>query len=172
MAIKTKRGGYFPRYKTQIKHLEKVKKNLTEDIKGYANEVVARFANKLADELSEATPKDTTHASINWIVRKDGSRGEEYGEPTTNWKRPPQPTREALGARRTGRFSTRSTTVQVMNVVPYVKAINDGTHPYQYPKLSDSQGFVDDIVAQQDDILAEIIKDTTITTLSRFTAKK
>ena len=172
MAIKTKRGGYFPQYKTQIKHLEKVKKNLTEDIKGYANEVVARFANKLADELAEKTPKDTTHASINWIVRNDRSPGQEYGEPTTNWKRPPQPTIDELGTRRTGRLGTRKTTVQVMNVVPYVKAINDGTHPYQDPKLLNDIGFVNDTVAQQDDILNEIVKDTTITTLSRFTTKQ
>lgn len=122
------------------KHNRKIGEDITADIAKTISEDIADFVIELRDELEKATPKNSTHASINWLIRKQPNN-QEYGERPDFPEFPeieehPQPNMDerALGITIAVDFDImkdKRKNLVVFNNVPYVSQINAGTHPAQ-----------------------------------------
>lgn len=121
-------------------HNEKVGKDITDDLARFLSEQTASFVINLREELEQATPKDTGHGAINWLIRRRAS-GKEYGDRSDFPQFNPaernynQPT---LSDNDTGVSIARGFDIRkgrgnltVFNNVDYVTEINEGTHPAQ-----------------------------------------
>lgn len=109
--------------------------SIVNEITELYNDEVSSLAIDLRNELEMETPVDTTHASINWLIRQSPRR-KEYGQrPELGGDRPPQPT---LNEAQTGEAIAKKYDIRknryglsVVNYVPYLEEINEGTHPAQ-----------------------------------------
>ena len=146
------------RYRT---HNEKVSKAITEDAAAFLSAEISDFVIELRNELEEATPVDTGHGALNWLIRKSASN-KEYGKrsffPAHKEKRNyNQPTLTPIesGEDIAKNFDIRQGrgNLTVFNNVDYIIDINEGTHVVQSskwrkPKLRDKIGFIEKTIAR------------------------
>ena len=120
-------------------HNQKIGKDITDDVAKFLSEQTANFVIDLREELEQATPKDTKHGAINWLIRKRAS-GKEYGKRSyfpahADRREYDQPT---LSDNDNGVSIAKSFDIRkgagnltVFNNVDYITEINEGTHPAQ-----------------------------------------
>lgn len=147
-------------------HNQKVGKEITADLAKFLSEQTANFVIDLREELEQATPKDTKHGAINWLIRRRAS-SKEYGKrsyfPAHADKREyNQPT---LSDNDSGVSIAKSFDIRkgagnltVFNNVDYVTEINEGTHPAQQSdwngnkktiaRLREEIGFIDKAISR------------------------
>lgn len=111
--------------------IEALKERFTDTV----NQQVANYITKLRNRLQIATPKDTKHGAINWLIRKYDVR-KEYGDrPKLGQKKEKRPYNQPiLSNSQTGEHNvikfdiTKKTdsNIKIINNVPYVYFINEG----------------------------------------------
>lgn len=150
------------------KHNRSMSKEIVDDIARTVSEDIANFMIELRDELEKATPVDTTHGSINWLIRKRVSNI-EYGErpvfPSPPDDRPydqPTMTIQMQGVTTAVDYDIREGNGQlvVFNNADYLGWINGYSHPAQFTwedrngkerkpsRLVEYVGFIDNTIAK------------------------
>lgn len=96
-------------------------------LEAYTNEEVRSFMRELAIELQQATPKDTTNASYNWIwdlVRRIAPAGSRQAVNTGPY---------FAGLSLAARFTIRMGMAYMENLVHYIGALDQGWSPQAPP---------------------------------------
>lgn len=131
-------------------HNQKISKDIADDIAVYINKKVSDFVIDMRESLEQATPKDTTHGAINWLIRKRAGKKEygkrsyfpahadrrEYNQPTLSDAESGVSIAESFDIRKGAGNLT------VFNNVDYITEINEGTHPAQQSNWNGSKATI------------------------------
>lgn len=127
------------------KRNKEVSDSITREIAKEISADIGYFMIDLRNALEDATPKETRHGAINWLIRKGVAR-KEYGErsmfpskkPSRHYNQPMLSDSDT-GIKVAENFDILSGRGMLVltNTVDYITELNDGTSPFQDFKFGD-----------------------------------